>query len=303
MEQMASNSFGGSPQERVRKYFRDVVEKQKLPALPMVAGKVLQMIQDPDLNVQKLCRVLSDDAALAGRVLSVSRSPVYAQRNVPTSLVDAVQVLGFRTLNNVVVASATHSLCLKGNKTSERLWNHALAVALTIRLISRIVGYRDGEQAFLAGLVHDVGEMILVHGDPRGFEQLGKDVQSAGCQMMDKEQEYYEFDHTLIGMTLLDSWNLDAKIAQGALHHHSNVSQDEATVWYHCWRFRLSNRKSRFGLIRDPPVPATEIMVRVQCDTEEGLGATLKACVPHTRKKRAIQAKLKSSQTFGLYHG
>lgn len=202
MEQMAPNGFGRSPEERVGKKFRDVVEKQKIAALPMVTGKVLQVIQDPDLNIQKLCQVLS-----------VSRSPVYAQRNVPTSLVGAVQVLGFRTLNNVVVASATHSLCSKVNKTSERLWNHALAVALTIRLISRRFGYRDGEQAFLAGLMHDVGEMILVYRDPRGFEQLGKDVQSAGCQMMDKQQEYYEFDHTLIGMTLLDSWNFDPKIS------------------------------------------------------------------------------------------
>ena len=278
MEHVASSGVGSSPQDRVRKYFRDVVEKQKLPALPMVAGKVLQMIQDPDLNVQKLCRVLSDDAALAGRVLVVSRSPAYAQRNVPTSLVGAVQVLGFRTLNNVVVASATHSLCLKGNKTSERLWNHSLAVALTMRLISRRFGFRDGEQAFLTGLMHDVGEMILVHGDPRGFEQLGADVQKSGCQMMDKEQDYYELDHTLIGMTLLDSWDLDPKISQAALNHHSDVVQDETNELAALLAVAdYLTAKAELGLFAEPPEPSAEMLARVQCDSEVGLAGTIEA--------------------------
>lgn len=105
--------------ENVRKYFNDVVASHKLPSLPAVATKVLEMIQDPDIKAQKLCRILSDDAALAGRILAVSRSASYAQRNLPTTLLGAVQVLGFRTLRNVVTASATHSLCIRGNRVSE----------------------------------------------------------------------------------------------------------------------------------------------------------------------------------------
>lgn len=111
-----------------------MVEHHKLPSLPAVAGKVLQMIQDPDLNVQELSRILSDDAALAGRVLAVARSPYYAQRNLPTTLVGAVKVLGFRTLSDVVMATATHSLYIKGNEISEKLWNRSLGVALATRI-------------------------------------------------------------------------------------------------------------------------------------------------------------------------
>jgi HD-like signal output (HDOD) protein len=121
MESPATEKGGAGALANVRKYFREVVESHKLPSLPAVAGKVLQLILDPDVSVQKLCRVLADDIALAGRVLAVSRSPLYAQRNPPKTLIDAVHVLGFRTLNSVVVASATHNLCVKSNKTSERL--------------------------------------------------------------------------------------------------------------------------------------------------------------------------------------
>jgi HD-like signal output (HDOD) protein len=61
--------------DSVRKYFRDVMEKHKLPPFPVVASKVLAMIDDPDLSLRQICRVLSDDPALATRVLSISRSP------------------------------------------------------------------------------------------------------------------------------------------------------------------------------------------------------------------------------------
>ena len=76
-----NSTVESSAQEKVRKYFRYVVEHHKLPSLPAVAGKVLRMIQDPDLNVQKLSRVLSDDAALAGEsgaTAAAASSPQHA---------------------------------------------------------------------------------------------------------------------------------------------------------------------------------------------------------------------------------
>ena len=97
MESIAVNGTEGSAQENVRKYFREVMQKHQLPVLPVVVMKVLEMVQDPDCDVRTLCRVLSDDAALAGRVLAISRSAHYAQRTLPTNLQAAVQVLGFRT--------------------------------------------------------------------------------------------------------------------------------------------------------------------------------------------------------------
>jgi putative nucleotidyltransferase with HDIG domain len=269
-EKTMDSNLSTAGQENVRKYFRYVVENHKLPSLPVVAGKVLEMIQDPDLNVQKLCRVLSDDTALSGRVLAVARSPHYAQRNVPTTLVGAVQVLGFRTLSNVVVASATHSLCIRGNKVSEKLWNHSLAVALATRILCKRAGLRNEEQAFLAGLMHDVGEMILVHGDPRGFEQLVKDVEKGQCEIIAKEQETYGFDHTLIGVTLLDAWNIDSQIRHAVLQHHAYDAPDDAHSMpanLRCADYLCA--KADLGFFSALPVPDPKAMSAVRCERNE----------------------------------
>ncbi len=266
-----------SAQEKVRKYFRYVVEQHKLPSLPVVAGKVLQMIQNPDLNIQKLSRVLSDDAALAGRVLGVARSPYYAQRNLPTTLVGAVQVLGFRTLSDVIMATATHSLYIKGNEVSEKLWNHSLGVALAMRILSGRSGGRDLDHAFLAGLMHDVGEMILVHGDPRGFATLARDVQASECQLKDKEQESYGFDHTLVGVTLLEAWNIDEQIRDAVRNHHNydTVEKDPKTLTAGLVCADYLAFKADLGFYSQPPRPNAELMSAFGCEDDEQVSETV----------------------------
>jgi len=287
----ASNSSATLARAKVGNYFRDVIDNHKLPAVPIVAGKVLQMIQDSNWNVEKLCRLLSDDAALSGRVLAVSRSPIFALRNPPNNLAAAVKALGLRALNTIVLANATHSLCLKGNKTSERLWNHSLAVALAMRLLAKRGGYRDGDMAFLAGLMHDVRQMIFVIGDPQGFAMICEELLQGGGQMVDKEREAYDMDHTLIGMRLLEEWNLDHKIPQAALNHHSDVGEDGnnelagliAVAEYVCG-------KAELGFFAVAPVPPPAALTRWQLDGRKNCQDGGGCRQSFQRRKRAFQA-------------
>ena len=259
-----------SREEKVRDYYRKVLDSHKLPSLPVVASKVLEMIQDPDISVQKLCRVLADDAALSGRVLTISRSPQYAQRNLPTNLTAAVQVLGFRTLRGVVIAHATQSLCIKGNKTSERLWRHSLGVALAMRLLSKRAGLRDGDLGFLAGLMHDIGQMILIQGDPAAYAGIG--LSQASESIVDMEQAGYGLDHTMIGFTLLNSWNMDSDVVQAALNHHSEIPADGdnrlsallTVANALCW-------KADLGFCLEPPAPSAEALALCGCADEESV--------------------------------
>jgi HD-like signal output (HDOD) protein len=176
-------------QDNVRKYFREVMAKYQLPPLPVVASKVLGMAENPDLSIREICRVLSDDAALAARVLAISRSAHYAQRTLPKNLPGAIQVVGLHSLRYILLAAATQGLFFGNHAISGKLWSHSLAVALASRLLSERVNYPDCEQAFLTGLLHDVGEMILCHGDPTGFEKVLKEVQEKKLSLVAKEKE------------------------------------------------------------------------------------------------------------------
>jgi HD-like signal output (HDOD) protein len=240
---------GVPPLDNVLKYFRAVGEPSELPLLPSVAGQVLKMVKDPDFNARELCRVLSNDAALAGRILAVSRSPYYAQRMRPRALLEAITVLGFRTVTSVVLATAGHTLCVKGNKTSEKLWNHSVGVALATRILCKRAGFRDSEQAFLAGLMHDIGESILLYRDPYGFEKLVREVQRSQCRMIDKEQEAYGFDHTLAGSALLESWGNELTVILAAAE-------------YLCF-------KANLGFFGAPPPLRLNTMIKCKCDDDQ----------------------------------
>jgi HD-like signal output (HDOD) protein len=269
MEPNMTRGPAASGEQRVRDYYRNVLDSDKLPSLPVVASKVLEMIQDPDISIPKLCRVLADDAALSARVLTVSRSPQYAQRNLPTALPAAVQVLGFRTLRSVVVTHATHSLCLKGNKTSERLWNHSLGVALAMRILCQRAGLRDGDLGFLTGMMHDVGQMILVLGDPVAYERLGSDLKQAPCPIVDKEQANYGLDHAIMGFTLLNSWNMDSQIAQATLNHHSDPRDgdgNQLTAMLTVADYLCA--KCDLGFFIEPSAPSPETLAMCACVDE-----------------------------------
>jgi len=257
---------------RVREHFRQIIERQELPPLPIVVTKVLRMLDDPDLNMRHLCRVLSDDAALASRILAVARSAHYGQRTLPTTLLAAVQVMGLRDLRNVIVSIVTHSLFKCSGLVAEALWSHSLAVALASRILSSCLGQRDPEQAFLTGLLHDVGQMILLRGDREGYSKLAREAHQNKWQIAEKERELYGFDHAQLGATLLDSWNFDAEIrAAVQVHHGDQKDIDPKSLAALLVTADFLACRAGLGFYAAAPVPVAEIMHTFTFDNEEVL--------------------------------
>ncbi len=217
-------------QENLSQHLREVMARHKIPSPPLVVTKVLSTLKDPDFSVRQLSRVISDDPALASRTLAVSRSAKYALRRQPQTVHEAVLVLGLHTLRNIVLAVAAQSFLARSSKIGKMLWSHSLGAALAARILARRCRLGDPELAFLAGLLHDVGEMILLHGDPRGFERLVEDVQQTKTSLVQREREIYAFDHASIGVALLEFWNIDAEIGGAVLRHHEHGNDEEENL-------------------------------------------------------------------------
>jgi putative nucleotidyltransferase with HDIG domain len=172
----------------------------------------------------------------------------------------------------VLFAASTQNLLLGSGKFAGKLWSHSLATALAARLLCRRAGVRDADQAFLAGLLHDVGEMILVHGDARGFEQMCLLDSDEKWSMVEKEKEMFGFDHAFIGRTLLDSWNIDGSICQAVLLHHEMEMGTEAQSLtaiirmadYVCFQAKL-------GFFAEPSAPGGSVMAAFGCGSPESL--------------------------------
>ncbi|HEY7164182.1 MAG TPA: HDOD domain-containing protein [Candidatus Binatia bacterium] len=279
-------------QENVRRYFREVLENRKLPPLPVVVTKVLHMIQDPDLNIRTLSRILSDDFALASRILAASRSAYYGQRILPTTLHAAIQVIGFNSLRKILYTSSTQKLFGTGGKLAQKLWSHSLGVALTTRMLAQRVRLNDPDQAFLAGLLHDVGEMILLHGDAAGFEQMGVGNPSDNGEdfsILEKEQEMFGVNHCFIGRTLLESWNMDQQTCDAISQHHTSTSEDEPRglrAVLHAADYVVFD--AGLGFLARPAMPPAHTMAECGCGTPESLAKTAAEIVAAYQAESAL---------------
>ena len=208
-------------QESLRKHIAEVKKRHKLPSPPGVVTKVINILKEPNFNARELSRIIADDPALATRTLSLSRSPQYAQRRPPRTVHDAVIVLGFQAVRNIVIATAAQSFLTRKSKTAEKIWAHSLAAALTARLLAKRIRFNDPDMAFLAGLLHDVGHILLFNGDPRGYERIITEVQESGEPLYLKEVELYHFDHASVAFALLDHWNIYEQVNEAVIAHHN----------------------------------------------------------------------------------
>jgi putative nucleotidyltransferase with HDIG domain len=260
-------------QDALRLKIREIKERHKLPSPPAVMTKVIHILNDPDFNVRDLSRVITDDPALASKTLSLSRSPRYAQRLQPQTVHQAILVLGLQTLRNIVVATAAKSFISRTNKISERIWSHSLAAALAGRIVAKRVGFADPEQAFLVGLLHDVGEMVLFNSDPRSFEELVEEAQRAQISIAKKEAEHYGFDHTAVGVALLEFWHIDDQVSDAVLHHHESEANAAGSLAAIIDMADYLCAEAELGFYAEFPVANAEMVRACGCADDESLRA------------------------------
>lgn len=268
--QVVVNNRSDHAQQQVRAYFREVSERCKLPPLPAIVASALRMVRDPNVNMAKLARLLSDDPALVARLFTVSRSAFYGRYTPPKTLVQAIQVLGLRTVQRILVASTAQSLCRDQSPVATALWEHSLAVALTAELLARQSGSRELETAFLAGLLHDIGQMVLLHGDGPGFKKLVKRIQEEKSPVLASEKEAYGSDHTLIGVVLMDCWEFDGDVGNALMHHHDDlfVVQEPASLASLLRVGDYLTGLAGFGFLSEPLPPPAEALAQWGCGDE-----------------------------------
>jgi HD-like signal output (HDOD) protein len=276
MEASANPLEDASRRAKAHEFFRLVMEKHRLPSMLVVANKVLHMVKDPDVKMRELCRLLSDDAGLVKRMLAVARSPHYAKRNLPNDLLGAVSVLGLKTVRRIVLACATESLTIKGSRISERLWAHSLAVGLACRLLAHRGRVAAEEDAFLAGVLHDIGQMVFAYGDAPGYEKLASEAEQMHEPLYRHEERVYGIDHALIGVTLLEMWNIEGEIGTAVLNHHASpyIDQPRGLTTIVSLADYLSV-KADLGCVDDLAEPPDPILSAFHCDRQENLALLL----------------------------
>ena len=219
-----------------------------LPAAPVVLSKALRLTQDLQADIKDLVRSLSADQSLSAKVIKLSNSPLHARLCQVLTLSEAIRVLGFDQLKSIIITASTFRMFEKCEhaEIATDLWQHSLSTAIGSRLIAQRFGKIDKESAYLAGLLHDIGKLILLKLAPNAYEDIIEKVKSTEQSFAKVEDQELGFTHTDVGRSLLSAWKFPSEIIVAVAEHH-RVSLNRKPVSVQLSRIvALANSTSRY---------------------------------------------------------
>jgi HD-like signal output (HDOD) protein len=234
-----------------------IMNTRDLPAMPQVASKVLELSSDPNTSAAQLQQVISDDQAMTARILKIANSAMYSCSRKIKTLTEAIVMLGFNSIRSLVVTSAARNLYnTKNSRTGlkERLlWEHSIGCAFACRLLVQERHPALTEEAFLAGLMHDIGKLVLNIKVPEVFDEIVQVVYNENGNFVNSEQELLGFNHTQVGALLISKWKLSPVLEEVIKDHHNPeaLSPENPLLLYLDLANSICHRLG-IGFIHDP---------------------------------------------------
>lgn len=228
-----------------------------LPAMPQVAMRVLNFDENDSRNGAELARIVGADPGLSARLIKVSNSAYYGFARRLGTVREAVLVIGFRQVRQIVLGAALMDtwkriVPCEGFDT-DVFWEHSLMVAMAAETSARIAGEARPEEAFTAGILHDMGLLAMLVGDRNRMVAAIRGAR-AGMPVIEAERKVFGFGHAEAGEALAGHWNFpEALVAAIGRHHDLKIGRSEGLPGMVALGVRISNANGLFGGYRDVP--------------------------------------------------
>ncbi len=209
-----------------------VQEISHIATLPEVTMKIIQLVEDPDSTANDLNKVISNDPALGARILKVVNSAFYGLPGQIGSINRAIVLLGLNAVKNIAIAASLAKLFRGGkiasNFDARELWSHAIGCATGTRLLAAKVGLGLPDEAFLAGLIHNIGIMVEIQARrPKFIQVMEKLEKEPELTLRQAEQEILGANHEQFGSALCRLWKFPQSFQYVTGFHHNPMDLNE----------------------------------------------------------------------------
>ena len=215
---------------------RILTSVEELPPMPQVVMKTQELLADSNSDAQKIAETIETDQSIATKVLKVANSSYYSMSGQISSISHASVVLGHKVLGEVVTLAGAEGILdgkLPGyGYDSKDLWKHSLAVAFGSKIISNSKNPDLVKEAHMAGLIHDVGRIILDSYIVERKEEIESYMEKEEKTFLDAESQFFGFNHAEIASEVCKKWNFPESINFAIKYHHQPGNSDGNELSY-----------------------------------------------------------------------
>lgn len=194
-----------------------------VPSLPLLHERLAEAINHPRSSISDIAKILSEDQGLTARILKLANSPLFGYFSKIDTITKAVTIIGVQQVRDLALAVSVMGL-FRGIPedliTMELFWKHSIACGLSARVLATSQREANLERFFVAGILHDIGRLVMFISAPEQCRILIEISRSEGRLLHDVEREHLGFDHGELGGSLLRSWKIPARVAEPVEFHH-----------------------------------------------------------------------------------
>jgi HD-like signal output (HDOD) protein len=191
-----------------------------LPAMPHMAVQIMQKFASPCSTPREIHELIIKDQGLAARVLKVANSPYYGASRSISSVKEAIFFMGFDSIRSLITAAVLKGFFSAMSDLGRQLWEHSICCAIAAKQIAGDVGIQGIEEVFLAGLIHDIGKLVLFLRAPDKMQEIVVLV-NEGKSFGEAEQQLLGFTHAEVGELLTNEWLFTLTIEDVVGNHHN----------------------------------------------------------------------------------
>ncbi len=197
---------------------------KQIPTLPIISQKIMSIVGNENASFKELVQIISKDQALAVKILKVANSAFYGLLGRVSSLEHALVILGTDDVKYIVLGFSVQNFFSHGESDAfdrTRFWKHAIVCSQVAELLGRHFKTRDDGSLFLAGLIHDMGKVVLDQYCHEDFLQIIEHISSNNTTFSQAEREILGTTHYQIAAKVLRQWNFPDKVIMQVLYHHA----------------------------------------------------------------------------------
>jgi HD-like signal output (HDOD) protein len=213
---------------------KSMLDDIDIPTLPSIATAVMEKTLDSKVNAKQIADLVEKDQALSIKVLKVANSPFYRRIQEISTIRGAVVLLGFNVLKSIVLSISVINMFSSKNKGAldfYKFWQHSIACAVCAKNIAAKIFPSATENAFIAGLLHDLGKVVADQALCKNGEyaEVLEVMNRANTDIIEVEQNIIGLDHASLGRCLMEKWNLPTVLCKTVGYHHNiaDITNDE----------------------------------------------------------------------------